>query len=596
MDVLVRNVRQGPNGVADFLDTAVAVDVVSIGSAADSTVQLLGRAVGTTHAVIEAAGSGFGITCRRGHRIRVNGIPCASKNIAVGDTIELGGHQLLLIQPPAGFDLAIEIHTNSQVGASDFEAAFRTDLDRTWLSKRAAAWTLSVLTLLFTLAIPYSTIWLHRGGLPTPLGLPDDAAWSSGPLSRAHAHATGSQCAACHQRLFAHVQDKACRECHKTTLDHVTEKQRALTRLGPAQRCGACHGEHNGAAGRLIADDDQLCVACHADSDKAFGSLRVHQVSGFAPHEHPAFAVSLQKLSGSTADGAANLQWSRYRTPLAGAVEQSNLKFSHTQHLDGKKVTSITTGAALGCGGCHIPTADGDHFLPITMAASCSPCHQLNFDISAPDRQLPHGKPLDAILMIEDYFARKFTDPAPTPAVMPVRRLPDLERDPSRNSQIDVCTGSAVACARQRARAEVENQFTGRGCISCHVVVDSHSADQHERFRVTPVRLGSEYFSELRFDHKIHRVQGTLTGDAACESCHSARKSTLATKLLLPEVDGCLRCHRDRNASRTTAAQVPAGAGHEERAGDADKVITLSCIGCHVYHPTSVLDPVSRTE
>ncbi len=710
MEVLLRYVRQGSGGGSDFLDTAVSVDEITIGSAADSTLQLLGRNIAGTHAVIQGSGADLRIVCRRGRRVGINGTERGSGPLAVADRIELGGHRLTLFAPPSGFDVAIEVRPDAGVAASDFEAAFDTDLDRTWLSKRSASWVLTLLTLTLGLGIPLLTISLHRHGQATPAALPGDALWSPAPLTPAHAHAAGNRCNACHQVLFAHVQDPACRDCHKTTADHVSMKHRALTRLADPARCGECHAEHTGAA-RLVIEDDQLCVTCHANSDRDFGSLKVHVVSGFRPGLHPAFSVALQKLAGAAQDasngathaathaasqvaapdasrlaspdtaqlaapGAAqpaarnsapaaspiasldaalapgDLEWATYRVPLAGAVEESNLKFSHAEHLDPDKVTRTSGSGALGCRDCHILGADGEHFQPLTMAKTCSACHQLNFDLSAPDRQLPHGKPLDAMLMIEDYFARKYSDPPPVTARTPVRRLPDLERDPSRQAEVDICTGPPVACARQRARTEIENQFTGRGCVSCHAVVDTHRPELHERFQVTPVRLGYDYFPTAHFPHKTHEIQGKLTGDAACESCHAARKSTEARELLLPDIDRCLQCHRDRpgaggsavaavmptlggttagglttggaTAGRTATEGGTAGStmtgstmtgslvdggglvgatttggatvGTAAADGAAPAIVALRCISCHVYHPSAILSAARSAE
>jgi predicted CXXCH cytochrome family protein len=591
MEVLIRYVRQASSGVSDFLDTAVAVDEITIGSAADSTLQLLGQGVASTHAVIRRSGSELSILCRRGNRVIVNGKQTTSGTLAVGDQIELAGHRLKLFAPPSGFDVAIEVRPDTRVAASDFEAAFRTDLNRTWLSMRPASWILALAAAAVGLAIPLLTISLHRHGLATPPALPDDTLWSSGPLSPEHAHAAGNQCNACHQQLFVRVKDQACLECHKTTRDHVSPEHRLLTSLSDQRRCGECHAEHRERASRLALGRDQLCVACHADPDKNFGRLRIQKVSGFQSSEHPAFSVALQKLSGTPGEAMSDLRWRTYRVSLAGAFEQSNLKFSHAQHLDANKVTRSSGTGALGCADCHILAADGEHFQPLTMAKTCSTCHELNFDLSAPNRQLPHGKPFDAMLMIEDYFARKYSDPPPATSRTLVRRLPDLERDPSRQSEVDTCIGAAVTCARQRARAEIENQFTGRGCVSCHVVVDNHSADLHDRFQVTPIRLGYEYFPEARFPHKTHEIQGKRTGDAACESCHAARKSTQARNLLLPDIDRCLACHRDRQGARASAAPArqAGNASDLEVIGETPKIVTLQCISCHLYHPTAIM-------
>jgi predicted CXXCH cytochrome family protein len=594
MDILLRYLRQSAGGTTEFLDTAVTADAITIGSAADSTVQLLGRTVANQHAVIQKSGSGLRISCRRGNRVEVNGQRVASKRLELGDKIGLGGHRLTVIQPPAGFDVGVEVRPDTSVGANEFEAAFVTDLDRTWLSKRQASWLLLLLTLLVGLAIPLSMISMHRDGRMTPRILPDDSLWSSGPLSPAHLQAAGNRCEACHQQLFLRVQDPACLSCHKTTRDHVSKEHRALTNLGAGQRCGECHAEHQGDAGRLAIEDDGLCVSCHADSDHRFGSLEVQSVSGFEPLRHPVFSVSLQKLSGPAGVAPADLQWRTYRTLLAGAQEQSNLKFSHLQHLDAGKVPRLSGQGGLGCADCHTLGSDGEHFQPVTMAKSCSACHTLSFDPSAPSRQLPHGKPLDAMLMIEDYFARKFSDPPPGPKRIQERRTPDSDGGPGSDFDVDSCTVSKVQCARDRASREIDKQFNGSGCVSCHVVVDTKSDDLHERFQVTPVRLGLDYFPQARFPHKMHEIQGKLTGDAACESCHAARKSDRSSDLLLPNIDTCFQCHRDRAGSgvasaRLTAAGTTAGA-------DPQRIVTLQCISCHGYHPSALLSTASRME
>jgi predicted CXXCH cytochrome family protein len=578
MEVLVRHVRPGTGGASEYLDTAVAATVLSIGSAADSVIQLLGRAVAAKHAQILAASGGFRIVCRRGCRVEVNGERLASAPLEVGDRVELGGHRLSLFKPPTGFDIAVEIVPNSGVGASQFEAAFRTDLDRTWLSKRGASWVLIGLTLALGLAIPLGTIWMHRAGLATPFPMPDDTAWSSGPLTPAHAHAIGKDCGACHQELFVHVRDAACVACHKNVENHVSAPHRALTLLGDPQRCAECHREHDDNASRQVLKSDQLCVSCHARSDTEFGTLHVQKVTGFAKSAHPAFTVLLHGR----------------RTPLAGAQEISHLKFSHAQHLDAAKVTRAGSDAALACGDCHVPAADGRSFQPVSMAQTCSGCHDLSFDANAPTRQLPHGKPLDAMLMIEDYFSHRYADPPPSRTFKPLRRLPDLARDPSRAAEVDTCSESANACARQRAVAEIENQFNDRGCVSCHDVVDTHSVDIHDRFEVTPVRLERDYFPDASFDHKSHRIQGRKGGDAACESCHAAHLSKDSRDLMLPDIDACLTCHRDRdsgtdrNGASATAAAATTGGAAAAGGGDAE-VVTLQCISCHAYHPAGGL-------
>lgn len=230
-------------------------------------------------------------------------------------------------------------------------------------------------------------------------------------------------------------------------------------------------------------------------------------------------------------------------------------------------MTRASDAGALGCVDCHTLAPDGEHFVPITMARSCASCHPLSFDPNAPTRQLPHGKPLEAMYVIEDYFARKFSDPTlPVVRTTQARRLPDREKDAAL--PVDTCSGPSYLCAQRRAAAEIENQFAGRGCVSCHTVSDSHAKDIHDRFQVMPIRLTRDYFSQARFSHKAHAIQKDLTGDAACLSCHDARLSKLSSDVMIPDIKKCLECHGDRN--------VPGR-------------VTTQCVSCHIYHPVAIM-------
>jgi hypothetical protein len=552
MKVLIRYLRRGPDGISEAQDFEVQTRAVTIGSAADRTIQLLGRSVGAQHATIAAIGSKLKLSCARGRRFQLNGKEVRSAALNVGDEILIAGHRLNLINPPAGFDLGIEVQLNAAADASEFETAFRTDLDQTWLSKRGGAWMLAVLTAALALLLPLRTAILHREGAHVPGGLPDEALWSAGPLIPPHELALGgSNCGACHQEFFVRVQDGACRQCHQPIQDHVAKQDLVLAHLGAPQRCAQCHAEHDGDAALSAIRHDGLCLACHAQSKSVFGSLKVQTVSGFASAgAHPAFSVTLQ--TG--------------REPLAAAQEHSNLKFSHAQHLDASRVSRAGDGGALGCSDCHTLERSGEHFQPITMARDCASCHQLTFDPANPSRELPHGKPLEAMYVIEDYFARRYSGdpklPPAHPAAAVLRRLPDRD---AAAAPLDSCTGAAYLCANRRAAAEIENQFAGRGCVSCHTVTEDAAAkDIHGRFEVLPVRLNYEYFSGARFNHRQHAIQKNLLGDEACASCHNARSSTHSTDVMIPDVDRCLQCHTQR---------------HEK-----DKV-TTQCVSCHTYHP-----------
>lgn len=382
------------------------------------------------------------------------------------------------------------------------------------------------------------------------------------------------KCSACHQQLFVHVQDTACRDCHRSVADHIAASTQALAHLGTQQRCAQCHREHDGGASQIAVRDDTLCVGCHADPGASFGSIprKLGAVSGFARGTHPAFSIQLLKPPAGS-EMAALQDWVQSREPLATARERSNLKFSHQQHLDGARVTRARDGGVLGCADCHTLENDGQHFLPVTMETSCASCHQLTFDPNEPTRQLPHGKPLDAIYVIEDYFARKYSDPTlPVKKSTQARRLPDKEIP---TDLADVCTGPSYICANRRAAAEIENQFAGRGCVSCHEVQDSHAKDIQERFQVIPVHLTQDYFEKARFNHRAHAVQKNLTGDAACLSCHKAKDSKESSQVMIPDIGNCLQCHSNRYVK--------------------DQV-TVQCVSCHSYHPMAIMQANSQEQ
>ena len=557
MEVLLRELRDGPDGIAEYHDTEVSSAKLTIGSAADQRIQLLGRAIAAEHAVIERAGGQFKLTCLGVHRIAVNGAQVSSAELTVGDTLELGGHQLRLAAAPAGFDLALELRPNPAIDSSEFESAFRTDLQQTWLRKRSTAWLAVVIVVVVFAIVPFVILQLQGPDTTAPRWLPSDALWSSGPLHAAHEQATGGQCGSCHQKLFERVQDSACLSCHTGIRDHVTEAHLAMTTLGDPPRCATCHREHNDPSSYLVDNGDALCIDCHRKPEHGFGELAVAPVGGFSPTHHPPFAARLLMPTMEDHGTGPKFNWSETVVPLDGAREQSNLKFSHAQHLDPDRVLRTSDSQALGCADCHRLEPDGQLFAPISMANQCASCHELTFDPDALDRQLPHGKPNEVILTLQDYFTRKYSDPNAGRTERVRRRLPGDEEE-------EKCSGSPFDCAMRSAKKEIETQFTRRGCIGCHIVNDTQNEVLLERFQVHPIRLARDYFPAGRFDHRSHQIQGKLTGDEACASCHKAKTSEDSSELMLPALDTCTECHGD-SPSR-------------ER-------VVVQCVSCHAYHP-----------
>src|SRR5262249_1610640 len=151
-----------------------------------------------------------------------------------------------------------------------------------------------------------------------------------------------------------------------------------------------CHEEHNSHDGSLVVHSESLCVDCHGKPEKLSGSLKLTAVTGFEEHQHPLFKATVLRPSvavtpadivaattvatGQLAKvgGTTPILWKPERVPVASGLESSNLKFSHAQHLDGNRVQRHTDSQPLSCADCHVLGPDGEHFVPVTMATSCS--------------------------------------------------------------------------------------------------------------------------------------------------------------------------------------------------------------------------------
>ncbi len=570
METLLRERRARSDGFVEYNDVEVSAAAVNIGSAPDQTLQLIGRNIAPRHAQIKSVdGSTARVTCRRGLTVLVNGKHVRSATLAQGDVLELDGHRVQLVVPPTGFDLALEITPNSTVQGSDFAGAFRTELDQTWLSKRRIAWGLFALILSLTLLLPLGQLVWHHGKAERPW-VPVDAQWSTGALLPAHSQAIGDNCNACHAVPFVRVRDAQCAACHDRTHDHIEAAM--ATKVGLEHtRCATCHNEHN-VPPHLIVSSNSLCTDCHAAPARFAPIEKLPATTGFSTATHPKFEAYLLRSSHRAAGTGLVFDWRYEPTSIEGAQESSNLKFPHDVHLDGSKVRRVSDSGTLHCADCHELAPDKEHFLPVTMEKHCRNCHDLKFDPSDPARELPHGQPTEAILAIEGHYLRKFGDPNNRPVADNRRRLPD------RLSEQATCTDSAFVCAMRRTRDEAVNQFTRRGCITCHYVGDTHGDDIYSRFQVYPVRLVKDYLPNARFNHADHLTQQGKTGDEACGSCHNARHSSKSTDLLIPDIDNCVQCHSDRA---------------DDRAGNV--AVALPCIGCHAYHPDRPRDESPAT-
>jgi hypothetical protein len=556
MDVLLRYLVPGADGADQFNDASLRTDTLIAGSSARAAVQLIGRHVRPEHAAFSIRNGQLEVR-GQGGLVTVDGQQQKSCRLAPPATVQIGANRIEVIAPPAGFDAALVIRRDPNARPSDFEAAFRTDLRQTRLSRRGPSWLLLAATVLLGLVLPLSGIFLRQHGAALPSWLPSDALWSSGPLIPSHAAVTRGTCGDCHRQLLVAVANDACRKCHQSVRDHVPIGAGAQSvvfephhrALNPT--CASCHREHYTDPAHFVPRSDGVCTNCHQLPQQLPGQRRIEAATAFAKGTHPEFTILLLQ----PAPGSEDNDWQQVPTAIGLSREHSNLKFSHVQHLDPAQVTRPGSNESLGCNDCHKLSVDGQHFLPITMTGTCMMCHRLDF---APGRQLPHGNTKEAISILKDYYVRNAFEPQ-VPVRRSTRRRTDTQATPT-------CTDRPYDCGIQQARFEIEDQFTRRGCVSCHQVTDNGASDLLQRFRVTPVRLTSDYFGHARFSHQQHATMGKLTGDDACASCHGARRSASSSDVMIPPMSTCLQCHGSQPAR-----------DH----------VTVRCESCHVYHPAA---------
>lgn len=549
---LVRQVHRKGKGQLSYEDDIHFGDVLTIGRGASQAVFLTDMRVALEHARITSVAKGkYRVESLIEAGIRVNGGIVHQATCSAGAQIELGSYRVDLIEPPEDYDAAVEI---SQVDKSEQAAEAErkrppTSLSETRLSKRLPAWILfvsiAVLFLLLPLASHFSS---GLSSLLQSAPLPSRDAWQAGELASAH-HFFDSNCQACHSESFAWVKDGDCLTCHATTPAHADPATFNLPELGEA-RCAHCHRDHNGKDG-LVRTDQSLCSDCHVGlGEKTAGASKLGDATDFGL-DHPQFKVALPKWN-------AQGEFVPERVELAANLEEkSGLKFPHDIHLAKEGISSPDGDKVLECSSCHVPDAGGAAMQPVDFETMCQSCHALTFDITEPERQVPHAKIQEIVYMLDEFYARRALEgevkDESAPVTLRTRRLPGQQVEPQQRQL-------ALTWARDKSRQVGESLFTGKACTVCHAVSPGRTVE--EPWMVAPVRVAGIWFPKARFDHGSHT---TMT----CVDCHKAETSKASTDLLLPPIEDCRTCH----------------AGE---AGGHDK-LESGCISCHGYHESNHL-------
>lgn len=469
-----------------------------------------------------------------------------SVRLKVGEPIEIGPYRLEAQQPPPGFDGAIAVElVHALPQGTGFNKRDLT-LASLGLTKRWAAWLWGLAILVVFLAVPAGRVldlpWRDTAQV-SPTG---DKFWNPGALILAH-QPIETKCATCHEVAFEHVKDRACLECHSSIGHHVGPEMNPAS-LFEGARCATCHRDHKGVKS-THRDSDKLCVNCHRDLPSHARDAKAANVSDFA-RDHPEFQLTFPVSGGVR----------RVRQGGAKIVEQSNLVFPHSVHLDPRGVRSPLQGhMKLECKACHQPDASRRTFEPVSMAKNCQECHALQFEPAVTTREVPHGKPAEAITVIEEFYANLALKGVPdsfrkafgVPGEGLLRRTGEPSTQDRQNT---------LALASRKAKQVSKELFEVRVCKTCHAIEQSG-----DTWKVAPIRANSTWMPHARFDHKAHQ-------QSKCADCHAVAQSKNASDVAMPTIKQCRECH---GGSKPVAGKV-----------------TSNCMQCHGFHDaTHAWDP-----
>lgn len=572
MRILVRTIANAKKEAFEYQDVEYVRDSILVGSSSKSTVLLEGNGVLPNHAMLSLRRDGTAqIKADSGAEVKVNDIEQRRAVLRVGDRIMIATHQLRVIEAPHGFDLALALVLDESVeqtsGAKDRNLEFplgAMTLKDAGLGRRPWAWFLMMLVFICGFAIPFadslmgssvsatSGIANHKMAANSSaenkfsleyLQLPfTDSIWISGPLHSVHrTPELRDNCGACHQSAFVSVEDKACLDCHEAP-EHAVNPghENAFSELN----CIGCHREHNEPS-HLIREDEALCVDCHVNlADVTNASSELENVSGF--DTHPELKISLLQPSDSG--------WNVNRFTLTDdhLKEQSNLAFSHLQHLNPDGIDGPDGVQTMACIDCHQPEQNGKLMQPITMEQHCSGCHSLAFEPTDSERQVPHDEPAKVLRALEEYYARLYAIQGG-----PVESVLELSRPAQRPGKPPKSFYAAMkAWADDKALDAATTLMEESACQSCHQVSINEGKLGAERWTVLPVRLSKVWMPKATFDHSAH-------DSMECAGCHEAEKSEVSSDIIMPYLNNCKQCHGGEKSTM---------------------MVATGCVGCHGYH------------
>ena len=459
--------------------------------------------------------------------------------LKAGEPLDIGPYRLTLQPAPQGFDAALQVELVRPLEAGeDFVSRNdRLTLASLGLTKRWAAWAWGITVVAVFLLLPAGRVLdLPWRDAAQKMGI-GDRFWNPGPLMLAH-QPISQKCGACHEVAFRHVRDTACLECHSRIGQHTRPELHAAG-LFADERCTSCHRDHKGVK-PTHRDDDRFCVDCHRDVRRQAPGADLANASDFA-RDHPPFKLAIPDGTGM-----------RFVRMDQGPVKQpQGLKFPHATHLDPKGVRSPEEGRVkLECASCHHPDASKRSFVPVAMARDCQSCHKLQFEPAVTAREVPHGKPADALQVVDEFYANLALKGTPD-SFQKAFGVPGqgLLR---RAGAGDEGRADALRMASRKSQQVGTELFEKRVCAQCHQV--SHDAGGWTIAAVAPAHA---WMPRARFDHAAH-------AQSKCADCHDVAQSKSSADVAMPSIDACRECH---GGSRPAVGKV-----------------TSNCLLCHGFH------------
>lgn len=488
------------------------------------------------------------------------------QNLRPGMSVRIGPFQIDVTEAHHGADLALSVELvqalpgKSSISAQEiYEQARRSPV-----SRRALSWLLFAGILGFFLLLP----GFFQGGGSAPASrdarflqdLQGDAgrlaqvAWNPGKLAAGH-QPFAHDCKACHSDSFTRVQDKDCKTCHQNLGDHVSAQTGKVPGLSEV-RCATCHRDHKGTQALRAQIDHQFmgeCSSCHGDIKRHLPTSKTGNTADFADR-HPQFRATL--ITGLDAHGKPATARVRL-SDKDNLREKRGLRFPHDIHLDARGIDGPQGREKLECASCHTPDGTGLHLKPVTMKQHCQSCHELRFELAAPERQVPHGNVDDVIRTMREFYSYLavngivLNEPQDGAVPLPERAVPGKPAPTQRRLAGKVDVEAQVLAAA----TEIFERTT---CFTCHEIQRVEAEGAAPTWKVSPVIPAlATYMPRAKFSHARHDMMD-------CKGCHAAAGSMHARDVMLPKIESCRECH---------------AGNHPE-----SQKITSNCGMCHGFH------------